>query len=221
LIPKWLYGWRDVTDMNANIRTLISSIYPISASGNTIFNLFTDRKPDELACLVAQHSSLVCDYVARAKIAGTHFLFPFMDQIPCLPPSAFGRLEKEFIVPRVLRLVFTSYSLKGFYHDILKCSVKYDNRPESQHGTPFPFDLDARAIDRAELDAFVAYMWGVSRRELQYILNPADVVGSSYPTETFRGLREAEIKEFGEYRTQRLVLEAWDRIVEPLRRGQA
>jgi len=46
-------------------------------------------------------------------------------------------------------------------------------------------------------------------------------MGQGYPSETFRGLRDAEIKEFGEYRTQRLVLEAWDRIVEPLRRGQA
>jgi hypothetical protein len=46
-------------------------------------------------------------------------------------------------------------------------------------------------------------------------------MGPDYPTETFRGLRESEKREFGEYRTQRLVLEAWDRIVEPLRRGQS
>jgi hypothetical protein len=34
-----------------------------------------------------------------------------------------------------------------------------------------------------------------------------------YPSETFRVLMENEIKEFGEYRTQRWVLEAWDRFV--------
>ncbi|NLL13845.1 MAG: hypothetical protein GX267_10610, partial [Fibrobacter sp.] len=31
-------------------------------------------------------------------------------------------------------------------------------------------------------------------------------------SETFRVLKEKEIREFGEYRTQRLVLDAWDRM---------
>jgi hypothetical protein len=31
--------------------------------------------------------------------------------------------------------------------------------------------------------------------------------------ETFRVLKDKEEKEFGEYRTRRLVLEAWDRLV--------
>ena len=29
---------------------------------------------------------------------------------------------------------------------------------------------------------------------------------------TFPGLKDAEIREYGEYRTQRLVLESWDRL---------
>jgi hypothetical protein len=31
-------------------------------------------------------------------------------------------------------------------------------------------------------------------------------------SETFRVLKNNEIRQFGEYRTQRLVLEAWDRL---------
>jgi len=38
------------------------------------------------------------------------------------------------------------------------------------------------------------------------------VMGNGYPSETFRVLKDREIREYGEYRTQRLVLEAWDRI---------
>ena len=41
---------------------------------------------------------------------------------------------------------------------------------------------------------------------------PADVRGPDYPSETFRVLKEREIREFGEYRTARLVLDAWDRM---------
>jgi hypothetical protein len=45
-----------------------------------------------------------------------------------------------------------------------------------------------------------------------YILDPKDVYGPDFPGETFRFLKEKEEKQYGEYRTRRLVLEAWDRI---------
>jgi len=43
---------------------------------------------------------------------------------------------------------------------------------------------------------------------------PSLLVGSEIPcpSETFRVLKNKEIREFGEYRTQRLVLEAWDQL---------
>lgn len=37
-------------------------------------------------------------------------------------------------------------------------------------------------------------------------------MGEDYPSETFRVLKNKERREFGEYRTQRLVLVAWDRL---------
>lgn len=65
---------------------------------------------------------------------------------------------------------------------------------------------------RAELDAFYARAYGLTRDELRYILDPADVKGPDYSSETFRVLKEKEIRTHGEYRTRRLVLEAWDRM---------
>jgi hypothetical protein len=44
------------------------------------------------------------------------------------------------------------------------------------------------------------------------LLDPADVMGPDSPSETFRVLKNNELRQFGEYRTQRLVLEAWDRL---------
>lgn len=49
-----------------------------------------------------------------------------------------------------------------------------------------------------------------TRDELRYILDPADVMGADYPSETFRVLKNSELRVFGEYRTQRMVLAAWD-----------
>jgi hypothetical protein len=37
-------------------------------------------------------------------------------------------------------------------------------------------------------------------------------MGTGYPSETFRVLKNNEIREYGEYRTRRLVLDAWDRM---------
>lgn len=55
-------------------------------------------------------------------------------------------------------------------------------------------------------------MYGLNRDELRYILDPVDVMGDEYPSETFRVLKNNEMKKYGEYRTRRLVLEAWDRL---------
>jgi len=76
-------------------------------------------------------------------------------------------------------------------------------------------DVRAREfISRAlnELDAWFARAYGLTRDELRYILDPADAYGPDFPDETFRVVKEKETAKFGEYRTRRLVLEAWDRL---------
>jgi len=58
--------------------------------------------------------------------------------------------------------------------------------------------------------------WSVFGRyqhdELRYILAPSDVMGADYPSETFRVLRNNEMRAFSEHRTRRLGLEAWDTL---------
>jgi hypothetical protein len=65
---------------------------------------------------------------------------------------------------------------------------------------------------RAELDVYYARLYGLTRDELRYILDPKEVYGGGFPGETFRVLKEKEIRQFGKYRTRRLVLEAWDAL---------
>ena len=86
--------------------------------------------------------------------------------------------------------------------------------PTSHHlpAQPYPFDPERRAILRAELDAYYARLYGLTEDELRYILDPASIMDADWPSETFRVLKEKEIKQYGEYRTQRLVLEAWQRL---------
>lgn len=76
------------------------------------------------------------------------------------------------------------------------------------HGESFPWDEDRRAVLRAELDAYYAALYDQTRDELRYIFDPQDVYGPDFPGETFRFRKEKEIRQYGEYRTRRLVLEA-------------
>ncbi|MFD2449047.1 hypothetical protein ACFSQE_11960 [Vogesella fluminis] len=100
----------------------------------------------------------------------------------------------------MLELTYTAHDLKPWAEDL------------GHNGEPFPWNPERRAQLRAELDAYYALLYGLTRDELRYILDPADVMGEDYPSETFRVLKNNELREFGEYRTRRLVLEAWDRL---------
>ena len=70
-----------------------------------------------------------------------------------------------------------------------------------------------RAILRAELDAYYAHLYSLERDELRYILDPSEVMGDAFPSLTFPGLKRKELERYGEYRTQRLVLEAYDSLI--------
>lgn len=133
-------------------------------------------------------------------MAGTHLTYGYLNQFPILPPSAYSEDDLAFIVPRVLELSYTSHSMAPFARDL------------GYEGAPFAWDEDRRAQLRAELDAWYALAYGLTRDELRYVLDPADVMGPDYPSETFRVLKSNEERKFGEYRTRRLVLAAYDTL---------
>jgi hypothetical protein len=58
------------------------------------------------------------------------------------------------------------------------------------------------------IDQLVYELYGLTKEKLRYILDPKDVYGEDFPSETFRVLKEKEARLFGEYYTKNLVLEA-------------
>lgn len=197
----WLMGWRDICRATDE-RTVIASVVPLAGIGNKIpLFLFGDQvEAPQAAAFLANLSSLALDFAARQKIGGTTLNYFYLKQFPVLPIDRYTEADLAFIVPRVLELTYTAHDLSGWAQDL------------GYGGEPFPFDPDRRATLRAELDAYYAKLYGLTRDELRYILDPADVMGEDYPSETFRVLKNKELKEFGEYRTQRLVLAAWDAL---------
>jgi len=147
------------------------------------------------------------DFIARQKVGGTHLADFIMKQLPVVPSDRYTPVDLAFIVPRVLELTYNAHDLQPWGEDL----AAYDPRPAADRARPFGWNPERRANLRAELDAYYARLYGLTRDELRYILDPKDVMGEDYPSETFRVLKEGEIRAYGEYRTRRLVLEAWDR----------
>jgi hypothetical protein len=192
-------GWRDISK-SQNERTVIASVVPRVAVGHTTPLLFTTASARHVAAKLGNWCSLVLDYIARQKIGGTHLTYGYLKQFPILAPSAYSEADLDYIVPRVLALTYTAHDLKPWAEDL------------GHTGAPFAYDPARRAQFRAELDAYYARLYGLTREELRYILDPAETHGPDYPTVTFAGLKRNEIATFGEYRTRRLVLEAWDTL---------
>ena len=197
--PKWLMGWRDIA-LRSVERTVIASVTPSAGVGHTMPLFYTTAGPHRTAALLANLCSLTLDYCARVKVGGTHLTYGYLKQFPILPPDRYTNADLTFIVPRVLELTYTSHDLSGWAQEL------------GFYGAPYAFDPDRRAKLRAELDAYYARLYSLTNTELRYILDPADVMGEDYPSETFRVLKDRERREFNEYRTQRLVLEAWDML---------
>ena len=121
-------------------------------------------------------------------------------QLPLLPPEAYlkeacgGLKYVELIVPYVLELTYTAYDIAPFARDL------------GYEGPPFIWNDDRRLRLKSELDAIYAHMYRLEREELEWILE-AQPPSVSFPT-----LKKNEMKKFGEYRTQRYVLAAYDQM---------
>ncbi|MBF0408970.1 MAG: N-6 DNA methylase [Candidatus Riflebacteria bacterium] len=236
--PRWLMGWRDICRATDE-RSVIASVIPRAAVGNNmplmifessfqrIFgNELSNKKiskknsvnesqvglcnllhsserinnDPKFAALIGNLSSIILDFFARHKVGGIHLNYFIYKQLPILPPDRYTDLDLNYIVPRVLELTYTSHSMKPWAEDL------------GFNGPPFQFDPERRAILRAELDAWYARLYGLTRDELSYILSPADTMGPDYPSETFRVLKNNEERRFSEFRTRRLTLEAFDNL---------
>jgi hypothetical protein len=236
---KWFLGFRDIA-RSTDERTGIFSLIDKSGVGNNApLVICKENNSCQLSCLISSFNSIVTDYINRQKIAGIHMNFFYVQQLPVLPPESYTPSDIQFIVPRVLELTYTAWDIKAFADDVWRDADEYlrgiireqweENKritgghewepPEwaeiEENGIPLPpfkWSEERRVTLRAELDTYYAKLYGLTEKELRYILDPQDVYGPEFPGETFRVLKEKEIRQYGEYRTRRLVLEAWERL---------
>ncbi|ORV39311.1 restriction endonuclease [Mycolicibacter engbaekii] len=198
---KWLVGWRDITNAS-NERTYVPSVLPLSGVGH----VFPIAFPDDPMRAIQLHglwSSNIYDFVARQKLSGTHMTYNIVRQLATPNPATFERPTPwrqskslgNWLEPYVLELSYTSSRLRPYAVDL------------GDAGPPFRWDPARRAQLRADLDAGFLHIYGLDRDEAEHVLDSFFVV------------RKYEERDFGEYRTKRLVLEAYDRMAVAIANG--
>ena len=211
---KWLIGFRDVTNAT-NERTFICSPIPDSAGvGNSATLLYAERRTMPVASLCAMMSSLVFDYTTKQKIGGSHASISFVKQFPVLTPDQISSTMQWQIVKRVAELCYFNHDMDGWASELWEEMSEEQRAELPQLGAqqPWVYNPKRRAVLQAELDAIFAHLYGLNTEDLVYILDPEDICGKGCINETFRVLKDNEIRQYGEYRTKRLVLEAWNKF---------
>lgn len=206
---KWLIGFRNITN-STNERTFILSPIPDAYGvGNSATLLFVERGTMPGAILLGMMSSLPFDYAIRQKVGGINMSTFFVKQFPVLTPEQVSSSGYEQdIVERVARLCWFNHDLDGWMEELREeCPEEY-SLPEE----PVVWNEEQRAVWQAELDAIFAHLYGLSTEDLRYILDPEDVCGKGCINETFRVLKERELRELGAYRTKYLIMAAWEKF---------
>jgi hypothetical protein len=203
----WLFGFRDVSNVT-NLRTFVPSVLPLAAVGHK-FPLVFLSDPQFAPLLHAVWSSLVFDYIVRQKLSGTSMTYMTVRQLACPAPEAFDEVPawsdrplKGFVRARTLELTYTSHPLAPYAVDVL------EGMPgETDPGPPFRWLPERRDQLRAELEAAILHLYGLTRDDVEHVLDSFPVV-SRY-----------EERDFGEFRTRRLVLAAYDAMTAAAETG--
>lgn len=211
---SYYIAFRDVTNAT-NERTCVATLMPSgNAAGDKAPLVFTSRSLIPSACFAAMLSSLVFDYVARQKVGGSSMALFIMKQQPVLTSDQIPSATQWKIVKRVAELCYFNHDMDGWASELWEemSEEQRSELPQLEALQPWIYNPERRAILQAELDAIFAHLYGLNTEDLRYILDPEDVCGKGCINETFRVLKDNEIRQYGEYRTKRLVLEAWNKF---------
>lgn len=204
-IDRYRIGFGDIASPT-NQRGLIAALLPgPSVSGHSVPTIeFHNAGLEALFLWLGVANSFAVDFLVRPKVS-LHMTYTVMDSLPF--PRTFTETPAAIeIVRRVCALCAVGPEMQG----LREVAVRAGILPSLHEVVEDP---DRRAVLAAEIDVLVAReVYGLSKDELLYILDPANILGQGCGIETFKALRNREQREFNEFRTQRLIEEAWERL---------
>lgn len=193
---SYFLAWRDVARAT-DARTSIAAAIPLRPTSVNLPVLGFLRGDGR--ALLAILNSFAFDYFARQFVGGMHLNFGVLKQLPVPDPSVLENvpfLPDRHLLAKVSELSNTS-------HDLTMDRLAPGSAP-----AVFPWREARRQTIRNEIDASVFHLYGMSRDEVNYVM------------ETFPIIKRKDEKEHGEYRTKRLILEIYDDMAEAIRTGE-
>jgi hypothetical protein len=199
---SWLLGWRDITGTEKR-RTVVAAIIPRVAVNHKFPLIMPSASARLTACLYGNLSSFMLDYCARQKMGGLSLTYFILRQLPVLKPGTYRSAAPwaasmtvgDWLLPRILELTYTSWDMRPFAEDC------------GDTGAPYIWEPERRFALRSEIDAACFHLYGISRRDAEYIMG------------TFPVVRDADKRTYGEFRTKRVVLEFYDALAQAERAG--
>ena len=204
-IYRYRIGFGDVASPT-NQRGLIATLLPANCiAGHSVPTI--EFSSDDIAyglLWLGVANSFAMDFLVRPKVS-LHMTYTIMDSLP-FPRDFASTPSAVAIARRVCSLCAVGDEMEAFRKQAAKAGIL--EAPDAVIEAP-----DQRAVVAAEIDVLVARdVFGQSKQEMLYILDPDNILGPDCGVETFKALRNAELREFKEFRTQRLIEEAWDRV---------
>lgn len=202
-LAEYYLAFRNITGASV-LRSSIFAILPGVAVGHGAPLIVLKENIEKIACILACLNSFPLDYVVRQFLGGNNFTYFIIKQLPIFPPERFfnqcsweknNRLQ-EWLTPRVLELTYTAWDLVSFGRDL------------GHDGSPFRWDEERRFLIRYELDAAFFHLYGLSRDEVDYIMD------------TFSIVKQRDEQQHGEYRTKRVILEIYDEMQRAMSQGE-
>ncbi len=178
---NWFLGWRDVCRAT-DARTVITTLVPRLAYGHKWMLALPLAGKTELQ---SAWSSFSFDFVARQKLGGISMSYGTMMQIAMPTPEHFNAMPIPLDRPAPSWIGLRVDRLNGWIPDPVE-----------------------RAQVRAELDALMFHVYGLTRSEVSYVMD------------TFPIVKRKDEVAFGTYRTKDQILAAYDAMTEAKTSGR-
>jgi|WetSurSiteA1Bulk_404760.scaffolds.fasta_scaffold00512_10 hypothetical protein len=163
---KYRLAYRSI-GRNTDIRTMIATIVPSCFAGNSI-NISKSSDNYSLLICVAFLNSFAMDWLLRHKVSANVNMF-YVYQLP-IPRLTEQHPQFKAIVERAAALICTTPDYDDLRAELDLRGFKNLGGLENSKG------LENRAQLRAELDAIIAHLYGLSESEFTHILSAFPIV---------------------------------------------
>ena len=148
---------------------------------------------------LAVANSFAMDWLTRTRLTSPKMAFSLLDGLP-FPRAARTDKTVQDLAPHVLRLVCVAPEMTDFWNRMAADGLVAPCAPNEIPSSAF-IDPTERAEAQAFLDAYVAKkIFNLTLQELSDMLD------------TFDAYRNSDIRAYQEFRTKRLILEAWENL---------